>query len=81
MRQYPRQPTGAERLQLLRLVERHGTPAQQQHLGHLVGDAVDMGTIRELAASVGAPGRQAGSRRAALGRPTVLEGEIGPSAT
>lgn len=51
--------TSGERAELLRLVERHGTPAQRAHLGHLVAAAPDMGSVRELAAGVSLP-RSAG---------------------
>ena len=54
--------TSGERAQLLRLVEQHGAPAQQQHLGQLVAAAPDLGSISALAKTVDAPGRQAGSR-------------------
>lgn len=54
--------TGSERLQLLRLVERHGTPAQREHLGGLVAHAPDMGSIAALVATVETPGRMAGVR-------------------
>jgi len=56
--------TSGERRELLRLVEAFGTPAQREHLGHLVEAAPDMGSIAALAASVEAPGRQPGSRAA-----------------
>jgi hypothetical protein len=53
--------TSRERRELLRLVEQHGTLAQQEHLGHLVAAAPDMGSIRALAASVEKPERAAGA--------------------
>jgi hypothetical protein len=52
--------TTAERQQLVRLLERHGTPAQREHLGHLVEAAPDLGSVAELAASVDSPGRMPG---------------------
>ena len=59
--------TTGERRQLERLIEQHGTPAQREHLGHLVAAAPDMGTVRALAGSVETPGRMAGVRGAASG--------------
>jgi hypothetical protein len=53
--------TSGERAQLLRLVERHGTPAQQAHLGHRVTAAPDLGSVSALAKTVDVPGRQPGS--------------------
>jgi hypothetical protein len=52
--------TSGERRELLRLVERHGTP----HLAGLLDRAVDMGSVRSLAASINAPGRMPGVRPA-----------------
>jgi hypothetical protein len=54
--------TTGERRQLERLIERHGTAAERQHLGHLVAAAPDLGSVSALAKTVDVPGRQAGSR-------------------
>jgi hypothetical protein len=74
--------TAGERQQLFRLLERHGSARQQQHLGHLVSKAADLGSIAELAATVDTPGRVAGVHIApnqdgraadASGAPVALE--------
>jgi hypothetical protein len=54
--------TAGERQQLFRLLERHGSARQQEHLGRLVSSAPDLGSIAELAATVDNAGRQQGSR-------------------
>jgi hypothetical protein len=41
--------TAGERQQLFHLLKRHGSARQQQHLGHLVSSAADLGSIAELA--------------------------------
>ncbi|HEV8103306.1 MAG TPA: hypothetical protein VGP69_06180 [Gaiellaceae bacterium] len=57
--------TSGERRQLERLILRYGTVEQRQHLGHLVGEAVEMGTVAALAASVESPWRQPRAARPA----------------
>ena len=60
-----------ERAQLLHLIDQHGTPGLQERIRPLVANACDLGSLRELAASVEPPGRQAGSRST----PTTTNGD------